>query len=69
MTVVTAERKAPRERHREFLWLLGAIGALLVLGLAILVTVVLLYRAGPIRGHPAPTNATPVQTEAPATSP
>jgi hypothetical protein len=38
--------------HREFRWLIGLIGLLLVLGLAALLLVVLLYRAGPMRRHP-----------------
>jgi hypothetical protein len=38
--------------HREFRWLIGVMGLLLVLGLAALLLVVLLYRAGPMRRHP-----------------
>jgi hypothetical protein len=50
---------------REFRLLLGVIGLLVVLGLAALLIVVLLYRSGPIRGHPA---ASPTPTAAHALS-
>ena len=43
-------------RHREFLWLMGGIGVLLV--------IVTFYRAGPIRGHPPATPA-PTATASP----
>ena len=46
-----AEPRRP-SGHREFRWLISVIALLIVLGLAILLIVVLLYRAGPIRGHP-----------------
>lgn len=48
-----ADDSTSSERHREFRLLIGLIGALLVLGLVILLFVVFFYRAGPIRGHPA----------------
>ena len=63
---MTTPDNTPRERNREILWLLGGIGALLVLGLAVLLAVVLIYRAGPVRGHPTPT---PAQTATPAARP
>jgi hypothetical protein len=66
--LVTTARDTPREHHREFLWLMGVIGALLVIGVAILITVVLLYRSGNIRGHPQPT-ATPAATASPVAQP
>ncbi|HYW26912.1 MAG TPA: hypothetical protein VE953_22280 [Terriglobales bacterium] len=50
-------------RRREFLWLLGGIGVLLIVGLVVLLVVVTFYRAGPIRGHP---QATPVATATPS---
>jgi hypothetical protein len=65
---VTTTDETPHDRHRELLWLLGAIGVLLAIGLAILIAVVLVYRSGNIRGHPLPT-ATPVRTETPVTRP
>src|SRR5262249_34564835 len=48
-------------RNREFKLLIGVIGLLLILGLAALVTVVLLFRVGPMRGHP-PATPTPSAT-------
>jgi len=50
-------------RNREFLWLLGGIGFLLIVGLVVLLVVVTFYRAGPTRGHPP---ATPVATATPS---
>lgn len=51
-------------RHREFLWLMGGIGVLLVVGLIVLLVIVTFYRAGPIRGHPPATPA-PTATASP----
>lgn len=65
-----------RDRNRTFLLLMGAIVVLLVLGIALLVTVVLLYRASPGRNLPRssmidaaaaqPAPAPPSSPEAPA---
>jgi len=51
------------ERHREFRLLLGVIGALIVIGLAVVLLVVVSYRTGPIGGHP--TSPTPTVTLSP----
>ena len=55
----------PDAHRRELRLILGAIGALIVFGLVVLIAVVLIYRSAPIRGHPQPT-ATPTAGTSPA---
>jgi hypothetical protein len=50
--------------HREFLWLMGGIGVLVVVGLIVLLVIVTFHRAGPIRGHP-PATSVPTATASP----
>lgn len=59
------EDTAAPDRSRDFVWLLGGIGMLLVVGLVILLIVVVQFRSAPIRGHPPPTNASPAATASP----
>jgi hypothetical protein len=59
-----ADDTTPPEGRREFLLLLGGLGVLLLVGLAVLLFVVTVYRAAPIRGHPPP-SPVPTATHSP----
>jgi len=55
------EDTTPSPRHREFLWLLGGLAALVIVALVVLLVVVTFHRAGPTRGHP-PATSVPTAT-------
>ena len=58
-----SERQVSEDAHRAFRLVIGVIGAILLMGIALLVTVVLLYRNNPGRHFPftdsGPTVASP----------